>query len=408
MGLHLALAAGGSSQLGGTMRASSWIAVLCAAETCAHAQGAAPATDPIVAHFREYRAALERNDLAAAEAAAVAALEQSEAAQGTRTAVLALNLANLRLDRDQPASALEPARRAHALATTAANTGVDPLLASLTLGRAELASGDAAGAQRLQAAITEAEQRGGLAAETYPAATALGTWAFGASLYDIAREGWAAASRLADGATADPTFARARALTGVGAAIVLEGIDRSLPIGSRAPRFATEKATAADDAFTQAQRLLYPSAYPDDATKITAGQIAYAQAMAWQGALRAKLATQDLELRMPQRDPELDASPAPPGDRRPACDVRTIAEPKPEYPRQVLTRYGVGAVVLLMNLDATGNILSRYVVAAVPSGPLAEAVGAVADRWRVELTKASTPDCRMPRARYVQVQFVIE
>ena len=80
---------------------------------------------PIVAHFREYRAALERNDLPAAETAAAAALAASEAAHGSRTAVLALNLANVRLELGGEYDALTPARTAHALATRFRGSGVD-------------------------------------------------------------------------------------------------------------------------------------------------------------------------------------------------------------------------------------------------------------------------------------------
>lgn len=72
--------------------------------------------DPALANFREYRAALERNDLSAAETAAAAALAASEAP-----------------------------------------TGVDPRLTALTLGRAEVAAKERAGDRRLVAAIAAAE-----------------------------------------------------------------------------------------------------------------------------------------------------------------------------------------------------------------------------------------------------------
>jgi hypothetical protein len=50
-----------------------------------------PPADPVIAHFREYRAALERNDLPAAETAAAAALAVAQrllmpAALGDNTA----------------------------------------------------------------------------------------------------------------------------------------------------------------------------------------------------------------------------------------------------------------------------------------------------------------------------------
>ena len=48
-----------------------------AASAASAQQGTAP-VDPVVANFREYRAALERNDLPAAETAATAALAASQ------------------------------------------------------------------------------------------------------------------------------------------------------------------------------------------------------------------------------------------------------------------------------------------------------------------------------------------
>lgn len=59
---------------------------------------AAQAPNPVLTHFRAYRAALESNDLPTAEREAAAALAASEARDGDggRTAVLALNLASIR------------------------------------------------------------------------------------------------------------------------------------------------------------------------------------------------------------------------------------------------------------------------------------------------------------------------
>src|SRR5689334_13199465 len=116
------------------------VATLVCALSSVPAFGQATAADPVAAHFRDYRAAIDRKDFTAAEAAATAALEASEAANGSSTAVLALNLALLRLSLAEPARALEPAQRAHELAANNRGSGVDALLASVTLGRAELAA----------------------------------------------------------------------------------------------------------------------------------------------------------------------------------------------------------------------------------------------------------------------------
>src|SRR6185503_9047884 len=61
---------------------------------------------------------------------------------------------------------------------------------------------------------------------------------------------------------------------------------------------ASTAAHEADAAFSEAQRLLRRYAFPTETTeKLNTGQVLYAQAMAWQGALRAKLKSQDETLR---------------------------------------------------------------------------------------------------------------
>ena len=158
------------------------LAVLAAglAATASAQTGDAP--NPVIAHYRAYRAALERNDMAAAEVAAEAALAASEARDGDggRTAVLAMNLAQARLDRGRTREALAPAQRAHGLALSrGAQSGVDPLLASLILGRAELA-GDDGNEARLVAALEQAKGRSDVHTEAYAAAIALNVGASGA------------------------------------------------------------------------------------------------------------------------------------------------------------------------------------------------------------------------------------
>jgi hypothetical protein len=365
-------------------------------------QGSAP-VDPVIAHFREYRAALERDDLPAAEAAAAAAVAASEAASGQRTAVLALNLANLRLELGPPYEALPPARTAHALATTLGASAVDPVAAALTLGRAELSAGEARGAARLLDALAAGEANGALDTDRYNAAVALGMWGIEAKRYDTARSAWATAARLAH-ATEDPTFARARALTGEGAAIFLANSDRTVQTDGRIRVLSTPDAQAANDAFSIAQRLLLPAAFAEitDA-KLTAGQLAFAQAMAWQSALLARIQSNDEEL----------PAPTPAGGDLPAyddrfCKLRTVRDAEVVYPPAALNSFGVGAVVLHFGLDSAGAVTSRTIAAAIPPGALADAVAETADEWHVEKDPAAPASCRMPPASYVNVRFVLE
>ena len=303
---------------------------------------AQPAADPVIASFREYRAALERNDLPAAETAAAAALAASEAVRGSRTAVLALNLANVRLELGDDYDALTPARIAHELATAAADAGVDARLAALTLGRAEVAADERGGSRRLVDAIAAAEADATLAGEVYTAAVALGRWAFESQEYATAQDAWATAGKHS-ATTADPTFARAYALIGEGTAIFLRNAyPQELRTGTRMAKISTPDAQAASDAFTTAQGLLLPAAYAETppGARLTAGQVAFAQAMAWQGALFARI--ESLDEALPVSLPTLTSG----YDRSGECTMRGFnAGPEIEYPTEALFRYGVGAVV---------------------------------------------------------------
>jgi len=385
--------------------ASSTTWPLLIAVSVASAQPTTAPADPVVAHFREYRAALARDDLPAAEAAAAAALAASEAARGQRTAVLALNLAALRLELGLPYDALTPARTAHALAT-GADSGIDPRAAALTLGRAEIAAGDAAGSARLLEAFTASESDAALENDVYNGAVELGTWSLEAKEYDVARRAWASAARLARTAH-DPAFACARALTAEGAAIFLADNDRTaLPPAGQNRALTAADAKAASDAFVVAQRLLLPAAFAENpSARPTAGQFAYAEAMAWQSALLAKIEIDGEEL---PAAPVL-GNDIPPFDNNGACKMNVRRDgAEISYPPEALSRYGVGAVVLHMGLDASGAVTGRTIAAAIPPGVLADAVEAVANEWRVERDPSSPAGCRVPSSAYVNIRFVLE
>lgn len=361
--------------------------------------------DPVVEHFREYRAALERRDLPAAESAAAAALTASESVNGPRTGVLALNLANLRLELGGEHDALTPARTAHALATASA-AGVDPATAALTLGRAEIAAEDSAGAARLLETLADVEGNAALEAEAYTAAIELGAWAIGAKDYATARQAWSTAAALAH-TTPDPAIARARALTGEGAAIFLASSDTSLPQPPEANGVPSPRdAKIASDALATAQRLLAPAAYTEVAsdTGLTARQLAYAEAMAWQSALFAKLENRGVAL---PTNPTF-GSDVPPFDANAQCRMRSVRESgQLSYPPEVLARFGVGSVVVHFGLDSKGAVTSRTIAAAIPSSALAQAVEAAAARWRIEQDPTSARNCRIPSSAYVNVRFVL-
>jgi hypothetical protein len=361
----------------------------------------APAVDPVMACFREFRGALERGDSQAAESDAERCLELSERLNGAKTAVLALNLAEVRLDRGEPDSAYAPAQRAYELATASSSSGVEPLLAELTLGRAQLAVDRENGVERLREAIAEAERDGTAQSDAYVASIDLARTSFMRGEYDIAREAWAAAARLAGASSDDPKIARGLARTGEGAAIFMQAtIDarRSTVAAVLGTAIEVPAAREASAAFAEALDLLQPSADSTDEHALTLAQRGYAEALAWDGALRAKMQSQGEDL--------------PHADRRPAadgrCSLRLVPDPAPNYPHDALLGSGFGAVVMRVQTDARGAIVHSQVAAAIPTGSFSDAVEAVSGKWRVEVEPGAAPGCRRDGTQYTPILFVAD
>ncbi len=85
-----------------------------------------------------------------------------------------------------------------------------------------------------------------------------------------------------------------------------------------------------------------------------------------------------------------------------------LAEPRPRYPRELLNKGGVGAVVLHVSLDGEGRIVKRQIAAVVPQGRLHDAGEAVYQQWRFQRSPTSAPDCRVRSSNYLPLQFVLE
>jgi predicted negative regulator of RcsB-dependent stress response len=116
-----------------------WAKVFFAAASVVFISAQTSAPSELMTHYRAYRAAFEAGDLATAETEAAATLQASVArdGEGGRTGVLALNLAQVRLQRGRVAEAYAPALQAFTIASARPDAGVDPLLARLVLGRSE-------------------------------------------------------------------------------------------------------------------------------------------------------------------------------------------------------------------------------------------------------------------------------
>ena len=227
--------------------------VLCLALAMAAPTQGGAQSNPVTEQYRIYRAALAANDLEAAERAAEAALAASEARDGDggSTAVLAMNLALLRLQKGDRAEALAPARRARALAEAQASANVDVELARLTVLRAEYAINPQEGAEPLLQQLRAYGARPGAAAEAYPAAVELGLQAFADQQYDLSAQGWTLAETF--GREIGP-FARGRAKIGQGAAFIMQ------EIGPRGRRLTRARMNDAYMALREASEILGPLA----------------------------------------------------------------------------------------------------------------------------------------------------
>jgi tetratricopeptide (TPR) repeat protein len=371
-------------------RLRGWLTIVAAAFVFgvpASAQAPPPSADAMMSAYREYRAAIERDDWAAAESAgerAWRAAEASGAAPG-RIGALALNLAITRAHLERHADAVEPARRALALAE-AGTREVDPVLARLVLGEALIASNFEEGERLITSALAEAQGEA-YDASAHPAARALGREATRRKKYEIAKTAWESAFRHAAGGRYGLTLSRGEALVGRGIALM-----------------ALRDDEEAYGLFVQAGALVAPLAPERDDDVVTVAEVFYAHALAWSTAASARMMSE--HRRAAPARPRIDGPAALPG-RPPLCPVRANIRPLPEYPREARENYRIGAVIVRLSVSADGEVRSHRVLAAVPSEGFVEAVKHPRHTWTVTRDPDAPAGCRMETTgRLIPVRFV--
>lgn len=367
---------------------------------------------PLIQHYHAYNAALQKGDLATAEVEAAAALAASveQYGDGGRTAVLSLNLAGVRLMREKFDSAIEPARKALALAEAQGEASrVDKHVARLILGRAELRTGGDAAVQRLEQAIKDAATVPGLAHEVYPAAVELGTYSFESRRFEISRNAWIASAQFADGGGGNADLALAGAKVGEAAAgimIIANEIPR-LQTGSRIP-VTGEQFLQFDSLLVEAMDTIHHQAVQESPSgELTLAQRVWGQAYAWRLALKSKLRSEGRDLppgRKPRfEDTEIGAS----RFSLPACSVRLIAEPRARFPPQARSNGEIGAVVLKIKVDDAGKLVRAQVAGSVGVPEFVDSVTSVVYQWRFEKND-STSNCRMTRDNFLGIEYTYE
>jgi hypothetical protein len=365
--------------------------------------------NPIVAHYHAYQSAFDAGDYQTAETEANAALQASITRDADRgsTAVLAINLAKLQLIRGEVEQAYAPALRAFTIASAGNNSGVDPLLARLVLGRAELSEARwRSGRPRLEAALQEAATRPDLRSEAYDAAADLARFLHAQQEFGAAASVWASAQQFANTVAIDQGVQAAEARIGEGAALILGATraqyqERAAPTDTHLHHNAQPEYRRADQALSEAEDLLGPIARRNaQAGGLTVAERAYANAMAWREFLDAFL-TSTNQAQVVGGGAEQAGAPS-----TPDCPMSLIAQPMPTFPPGASSGFVSGAVVVRILVDDQGNIIDRRVAAAVPGLWFQSAVEAVLPQWRLQRDPVGPQTCRIQRAWYFPMQFL--
>lgn len=364
-------------------------------------QGETPPPNPVVEHYKAYTAALQRQDFATAETEAAAALEASVQAYGDegRTAVLALNLADVRLVRGNLDAAVAPAQKALALAEARGSaSGVDARLARLTLDRAQLRSGGPFALDRLEKSVNEAVDVPALAALAYPGAVELALYAGEKRAYGMAGNAWATVVRILRAQANPNRLLIARALLGEASAGIIELSNGPTSDAAGFRKLGYKIVEAMDLTAPEARK-------PGPTTDLTAPQTLYAQGIAWRTVITAKLASEN---RRPRLAPELKDPIVEIGGERHGsalCEARVVTPRRPDFPHEERVDGHVGTVVLKLRADETGA-LEHWAIAATVGGPaFARAVEAVVPTWRLEKEAGAPSDCRMAREFFTAVSY---
>lgn len=362
--------------------------------------------NPVMTHYRAYQAAIEAGDLATAETEAAAALSASEARSGDggNTSALALNLANVQLERGRAREALPAAQRAHALAQPGG--AVDPLAASIALGRAELATSRSNGERRLNEALAEAQRRGEFKDEAFEAAMAMGRVQLDSDDARDAVRSFAAAVRLSAGDDDAHRISRATAHIAHGMALMVDD-DPGGPAPDTGETIADRPSGDADIAFAAALETALPLALQSATDgSLTSAQGVYARAMAWEAAHRGNL--RSLGWRLAPAEPRALLLDADPSDNLPPCPFSVRTEPGPIYPAQLRNgRYTASAVTVRVRTNANGEIVEARTVSVAGRQEVADAVNDVAMRWTAR-NFVEAPACSRAAVTLFTYYFYIE
>jgi TonB family protein len=346
-------------------------------------QEAVSPLETVRAQYDAFNTAYQAGDLVAAEAAARAALEAHTAAElgDDSRAVLLINLTIALIESGQGVAAQGALSQLLGLESSSFATYA-PLITILEA-RADFLADPLTAAAAVP--VLEATSPGSITMSRHAEALAINVAqaSFAQRDFPLAARAWAAAAKFSEASTPEGEMLRGRAFTGQGVALLYADQDR--------------ESLAA---LTQAMDILAPFAAEGQTGQATQGEHAYAEAMAWRGAARAKLISDGGDL---AGIPEPQVEPAQLADAPAQCPLRVTADPPPDTPELRGGRISIGAVVIAVSLNASGRLVASEVVASAPDPTLGEAVARVVDRWQFERAPSAPAGCRMERLRELRV-----
>jgi TonB family protein len=387
------------------------IAVLLVAILVAPA-AAQQSANPVTQHYRAYRAALERGDLAMADTEATAALEAAQLdphSTGT-VAALAMNVALVRLSEGHRDQALAPAQLAASLAGNA-QSHVDPLAVDIALKRAALQPGNQSEAQLL-AALTAGRAHGGLDEYVYDGASDLGGWAYQQHHLRTTADAWRLASQSSAGDSDAAVLSRARALLGLG--VVLFQMDQASTPGHVAMFDSQVSTTNSEyrpnidsiENLAEAARISRPLAARASASgAMTQAQQVFSRATVFFLAAQSRAATYHVPDSVLEDRPFDHFLAIAVGANTSRCTVRIAPDATPEYPTHADYDGHVGAVMVRVVVDDAGHASDARLVASVGGEEFTQAVERVLPRWRVVRLPDAPANCGMAMTLFSPVVF---
>jgi TonB family protein len=351
----------------------------------------ARADDPILAHYRTYQQALEARDgprvLSAAEAAFAAS--KARDGDGGQTAILAYNLAEVRLRFGQAMSAVEPAREALRMSTARADTGLNPIGARLILGRALTLANDASGPAALKAALDEAVANKNVEAHfVFPAAVLRGKTAYDMKRWRDASEAWALAVATANGAERDPDIARASALSWEAGSLVM-----------------ADRVAEGYERIVRSVALFRPFMIETSGPEATDLEKAYGAVLAWSAAVRARLIT-DGESAQARAIMDRETRAERPGlaGKAPLCPIVLQQTPRIRYPTRAQNDVNIGGVAVRFGVAPDGQLRNVRVLASVAGADaqFEKAILEAMPRWRAEKSPNAPNGCRIESDSHFQ------